>query len=78
MGFGYGAAIGAQMALGRQQRVVMFTGDGSFHMNLNEACTEMCIRDRYKPRQCRLQPRPAGGDLGRCAGGLDRKMMTRL
>ena len=28
-----------QMALGRQQRVVMFTGDGSFHMNLNEACT---------------------------------------
>ena len=39
MGFGYGAAIGAQMALGRDQRVVMFTGDGSFHMNLNEACT---------------------------------------
>ena len=39
MGFGYGAAIGAQMALGREQRVVMFTGDGSFHMNLNEACT---------------------------------------
>ena len=33
------AAIGAQMALGREQRVVMFTGDGSFHMNLNEACT---------------------------------------
>ena len=27
------------MALGRDQRVVMFTGDGSFHMNLNEACT---------------------------------------
>ena len=39
MGFGYGAAIGAQMGLGRSQRVVMFTGDGSFHMNLNEACT---------------------------------------
>jgi acetolactate synthase-1/2/3 large subunit len=39
MGFGYGAAIGAQMALGRDQRVVHFTGDGSFHMNLNEACT---------------------------------------
>ena len=39
MGFGYGAAIGAQMALGRNQRVVMFTGDGSFHMNLNEGCT---------------------------------------
>ncbi len=39
MGFGYGAAIGAQMALGKNQRVVMLTGDGSFHMNLNEACT---------------------------------------
>ncbi|WP_295586904.1 biosynthetic-type acetolactate synthase large subunit [uncultured Oscillibacter sp.] len=39
MGFGYGAAIGAQLALGRQRRVVMLTGDGSFHMNLNEACT---------------------------------------
>lgn len=39
MGFGYGAAIGAQMALGRDARVVMLTGDGSFHMNLNEACT---------------------------------------
>ena len=39
MGFGYGAAIGAQMALGRDARVVMLTGDGSFHMNLNAACT---------------------------------------
>ena len=39
MGFGYGAAIGARMALGRDARVVMLTGDGSFHMNLNEACT---------------------------------------
>ena len=39
MGFGYGAAIGAQMALGRDARVVMLTGDGSFHMNLNEGCT---------------------------------------
>ena len=39
MGFGYGAAIGAQMALGRDARVVMLTGDGSFHMNLNEICT---------------------------------------
>ena len=39
MGFGYGAAIGAQMALGRNARVVMLTGDGSFHMNLNEGCT---------------------------------------
>ena len=39
IGFGYGAAIGAQMALGRDARVVMLTGDGSFHMNLNEGCT---------------------------------------
>ena len=39
MGFGYGAAIGAQMALGRNARIVMLTGDGSFHMNLNEGCT---------------------------------------
>ncbi|HIX13927.1 MAG TPA: biosynthetic-type acetolactate synthase large subunit [Candidatus Anaerofilum faecale] len=39
MGFGYGAAIGAQMALGRKRPVIMLTGDGSFHMNLNEACT---------------------------------------
>lgn len=38
MGFGYGAAIGAQ--IGRpDKRVVHFTGDGSFHMNLAEACT---------------------------------------
>ena len=39
MGYGYGAAIGAQIALGSSQRVVHFTGDGSFHMNLNECCT---------------------------------------
>ena len=38
MGFGYGAAIGAQKAL-PDCRVIHFTGDGSFHMNLNEACT---------------------------------------
>ena len=39
MGYGYGAAIGAQVALGNGHRVIHFTGDGSFHMNLNEACT---------------------------------------
>ena len=39
MGFGYGAAIGAQLGLGCSRRVIMLTGDGSFHMNLNEACT---------------------------------------
>jgi len=38
MGYGYGAAIGAQF--GRPgERVVHITGDGSFHMNMNEACT---------------------------------------
>lgn len=38
MGFGYGAAIGAQV--GRpESRVIHITSDGSFHMNLNEACT---------------------------------------
>lgn len=38
MGFGYGAAIGAQMG-NPEKRVIHLTGDGSFHMNLNEACT---------------------------------------
>lgn len=38
MGFGYGAAIGAQMGC-PNDRVIHITGDGSFHMNLNEACT---------------------------------------
>lgn len=39
MGYGYGAAIGAKVALGGSKRVIHITGDGSFHMNLNEACT---------------------------------------
>ncbi len=39
MGYGYGAAIGAKVAVGDARRVVHITGDGSFHMNLNEACT---------------------------------------
>lgn len=38
MGFGMGAAIGAQTAF-PNRRVVLFTGDGSFHMNLNELVT---------------------------------------
>lgn len=37
MGFGMGAAIGG--ALGTGRRAVLFTGDGSFHMNLNELAT---------------------------------------
>ena len=37
MGFGMGAAIGAQVATG--ERAVLVTGDGSFGMNLNELVT---------------------------------------
>ncbi len=37
MGFGMGAAMGAQMATG--ERTVLVTGDGSFGMNLNELAT---------------------------------------
>ncbi|MCL1846396.1 MAG: biosynthetic-type acetolactate synthase large subunit [Coriobacteriia bacterium] len=48
MGFGYGAAIGAQIGAaggsGRRQPVIHITGDGSFHMNLNEACTAVSYR----------------------------------
>lgn len=38
MGFGMGAAIGACIG-GGKKRTVLFTGDGSFHMNLNEMAT---------------------------------------
>lgn len=38
MGFGMGAAIGAQCAH-PDKRVFLVTGDGSFHMNLNELVT---------------------------------------
>jgi acetolactate synthase-1/2/3 large subunit len=48
MGFGYGAALGAQIGAGggsvRVRPVVHITGDGSFHMNLNEACTAVSYR----------------------------------
>ena len=37
MGFGMGAAIGAAQATGK--KTVLFTGDGSFGMNLNELAT---------------------------------------
>lgn len=40
MGYGYGAAIGARIA-NPNARVVHVTGDGSFHMNLNELCTSV-------------------------------------
>jgi acetolactate synthase-1/2/3 large subunit len=37
MGFGMGAAIGA--CVGAKKRTLLITGDGSFHMNLNEMAT---------------------------------------
>ncbi|MCF0245723.1 MAG: biosynthetic-type acetolactate synthase large subunit [Ileibacterium sp.] len=37
MGFGLGAAVGAAFATGK--RTILFTGDGSFGMNLNELAT---------------------------------------
>lgn len=37
MGYGLGAAIGA--AIGTGKRIVLITGDGSFHMNCNELMT---------------------------------------
>ncbi len=43
MGYGMGAAIGAQSAFPKR-RVVLFTGDGSFHMNLNELATAVTYR----------------------------------
>lgn len=38
MGYGMGAAIGAKIAF-PDKKVVLFSGDGSFHMNLNELAT---------------------------------------
>ncbi|NLG93173.1 MAG: acetolactate synthase large subunit, partial [Clostridiales bacterium] len=38
MGYGLGAAIGAQVA-NPDQRVINIAGDGSFHMNCNELAT---------------------------------------
>ncbi|WP_300752434.1 biosynthetic-type acetolactate synthase large subunit [uncultured Brachyspira sp.] len=38
MGFGYGAALGCQVAK-PDRRVIHITGDGSFYMNLNEVAT---------------------------------------
>lgn len=43
MGFGLGAAIGAQLAR-PEKRVVNVAGDGSFHMN----CAELSTLSRYK------------------------------
>lgn len=38
MGFGMGAAVGSSIARGKK-RTVLVTGDGSFHMNMNEIAT---------------------------------------
>ena len=38
MGYGYGAALGAQIA-NPDKKVIHFTSDGSLHMNMNEICT---------------------------------------
>jgi acetolactate synthase-1/2/3 large subunit len=43
MGFGYGAAIGAKVGRPEAQ-VVHITSDGSFHMNMNEACTAVSYK----------------------------------
>ena len=43
MGYGLGAAVGSAVAH-PDRRVVLFTGDGSFHMNLNELAT-VCSYD---------------------------------
>lgn len=40
MGYGYGASIGAQTAF-PNKKVALVTGDGCFHMNLNELCTSV-------------------------------------
>jgi acetolactate synthase-1/2/3 large subunit len=39
MGYGYGASIGAKIGIADRRPVIHITGDGSFHMNMNEACT---------------------------------------
>ncbi len=43
MGYGYGAAIGAATAH-PGKHVIHVTGDGSFHMNMNELCTSVSYR----------------------------------
>ncbi|MDR2267635.1 MAG: biosynthetic-type acetolactate synthase large subunit, partial [Christensenellaceae bacterium] len=43
MGYGMGSAIGASIASGGR-RVVLFTSDGSFHMNMNELTTAVSYK----------------------------------
>jgi len=42
MGFGLGAAIGA--CIGSGKKTILFTSDGSFHMNMNELATAVSNR----------------------------------
>jgi acetolactate synthase-1/2/3 large subunit len=46
MGYGMGAAIGGCAGSG-WKRTVLFTGDGSFGMNLNELATAVSQRAPY-------------------------------
>jgi acetolactate synthase-1/2/3 large subunit len=43
MGFGMGAAIGASIGRGKA-RTLLFTSDGSFHMNMNELVTAVSYK----------------------------------
>ena len=43
MGYGMGAAIGAKVA-NPERPVILVTGDGSFHMNMNELATAVSER----------------------------------
>ena len=44
MGYGYGAAIGACVGTDKKKPIVHITGDGSFHMNMNEVCTAVTYK----------------------------------
>ena len=44
MGYGYGAAIGACVGVDKKRPVIHITSDGSFHMNMNEACTAVSYK----------------------------------
>ncbi|MEI3148117.1 MAG: thiamine pyrophosphate-dependent enzyme [Merdibacter sp.] len=52
MGYGMGAAIGAKVA-NPHRPVILVTGDGSFHMNMNEMASRG--QREYAHRRARLQ-----------------------
>ena len=49
MGYGYSAAIGAACGW-PDRKIVHVTGDGSFHMNLNELCTS--VSNQFPLQRC--------------------------